>query len=100
MRIKVHVQGIKGSGSIKEGEEASALFQGVLEVDGILIEEISGVEAVFSGREFARVSAHLIPGAFEVVTHTNESWPELLKRVEDERTARSGADRLIARVEE
>lgn len=99
MRIKVHVQGIKGSGLVKEGDEASALFQGVLEVDGVLIEEVAAIEAVFSGGDFAAVKAELIPGSFEVVTHTDESWPQLLQRIDEKNEARAGSGRLVAKVE-
>lgn len=97
MNIKVHVQGIKGSGMIEEGEQAAVLFNGVLEVDGVLIEEATDIEVVFSGGKMTAVKARLLPGAFEVVTHTKESWPELLRSLDEIRTARSGTDRLIAK---
>ena len=95
MRVKVHVQGIKGSGLIKRGEEPAALFRGVLEVDGHLIEEVSEIEVVFSGDNFASVRPHLTPGAFEVVTHTDESWPELLNSLDEQRNLYAGSGRLI-----
>ena len=96
MRVKVHVEGIKGSGEIKEGEEPSALFYGILEVDGTMIDEVTQIEAVFSGRQFAVVKPHLVPGAFEVVTHTQESWTELIQKIQAERVVRDGAHRTIA----
>jgi hypothetical protein len=80
MRVKVHVQGIKGSGLMRKGEEASALFRGVLEIDGHFLEEVGEIEVSFSGDNFAIVKPHMIPGSFEVVTHTDESWPELVNK--------------------
>jgi hypothetical protein len=96
MRIKVHVEGIKGSSRIKDGEESTALFNGVLEIDGHLVDEVSEIEVVFKGGDFASVRPSLIPGSFEVVTHTDESWPELRKQIDDERQARAGTGRLVA----
>ena len=95
MRIKVHVKGIKGSGLIKEGEEASVMFAGVLEIDGKLIEEVSDIEVLFSGDSFATVKPHLIPGSFEVVTHTDESWPELINSVDEQRDVRAGSGHVL-----
>jgi hypothetical protein len=101
MRIKVHVEGIKGSARADEGQEPSALFNGVLEVDGHLIEEVTRIEAVFVGGDFTTVKPHLIPGSFEVVAHTKESWPELLKALEEQKKkVQAGTNRLIASREE
>lgn len=99
MRIRVHVEGIKGSRRVRKDEEPSILFNGVLEVDGVLIEEVSAIETIFAGGDFATVKAHLIPGAFEVVTHTDESWPELLRQVEEQKEFRSGSGVTIATAE-
>lgn len=93
MRVKVHVEGIKGSGGIKEGEEPAALFYGLLEVNGVMIEEVTKIEVVFSGSDFAVVKPHLVPGSFEVVTHTKESWAELIQQLTEQR---DGAHKLIA----
>lgn len=98
MRIKVHTKGIKGSGMVKEGEEPAVLFGAVLEVDGILIEEAFKVQVTFD-EGFVTVTPHLYPGTFEVVSHTDETWPELLKKIEAdraERAARTGMGQLIA----
>lgn len=98
MRIKIHTKGIKGSGMVEKGEEPSALFGAVLEVDGILIEEAFKVEVTFE-EGFVKVTPHLYPGSFEVVPHTKESWPELLDQMEKdraERAARTGMGMLIA----
>lgn len=98
MRVKVHVEGLKGSGVIEKGEEPSALLNGVLEVDGVLIEEVGTIEVIFAGGDFVTVKPHLMPGAFEVVTHDRESWPRLIQEI-DEARAMSGASRLIAATE-
>lgn len=100
MRVKVHVQGIKGSGMIEKGDEASVMFNGILEVDGHLIDEVTEVEASFKGGEFATIKPHLIPGTFEVITHDKESWPELLRNLEEQRDLYSGSGRLIVAKEE
>jgi hypothetical protein len=100
MRIRVHVQGIKGSGLMHEGEEASVLFRGVLEVDGSLIEEVSEIEVSFSNDRAATVKPHLMPGSFEVITHTDESWPELMNSVDEQREVRAGSGRILALEEE
>ena len=99
MKIKVHVKGIKGSGLIKDGEDASVMFGAVLEVNGQLIEEISSVEVKFE-ESFTKVMPVLMPGSFEVVTHTETSWPELLQQVEEQRephVARDAMGRLIGK---
>jgi hypothetical protein len=99
MKVKVHVQGIKGSGLIESpGEDPSVLFNGVLEVDGHLIEECGGVEVSFGGGEMMSVKAYLTPGSFEVVTHTRESWPELLAKIDASRNeqAETGTGRVLA----
>lgn len=96
MRVKVHVQGIKGSGPIKKGEEPAVLFHGVLEVDGVLIEEVGTIEVFIGGGEFTTVKPHLIPGSFEVVTHDDESWPRLINQINEARDVRDGAGRLVA----
>lgn len=100
MRVKVHVEGIKGSGLIKKGEEASALFRGVLEVDGVLMEEVGTIEAIFSGDDFLTVKPHLLPGSFEVVTHTDETWPELLRALDERREIRTSTGRIMVGKEE
>lgn len=98
MDVKVHVQGIKGSGLVEEGEKPSALFGAILEVDGQIIEMIHRVEVVFE-EGFMDVRAHLIPGTFEVVTHDKDSWPAMLRALQEGRTARDAQGRLIARME-
>lgn len=96
MRIKVHVEGIKSTSAAKEGEEPSALLHGVLEVDGHLIEEVGEIEALFRGGELVSVRPRLFPGSFEVVSHTDESWPRLLQRIDGQNEARAGTGKLIA----
>lgn len=98
MDVKVHVQGIKGSGLVEPGEKAGAMFGAILEVDGQVIEMIHRVEVVFE-EGFVDVRAHLIPGSFEVVTHDKDSWPAMLRALEEGRTARDAQGRLIARME-
>lgn len=95
MRVKVHVQGLKGSGMIEKDEEASIMFNGVLEVDGHLMDEVSEIEASFKGGEIAKVKPHLFPGSFEVVTHDKESWPELIQQLQEQQRIYSGSGRLI-----
>jgi len=96
MRIKVHVQGITGSRSVKPGEDANVLLHGILEVDGSLIEEVGKIEVVFGGGELTTVKPHLMPGAFEVVVHTDESWPELLESIKKQQTAYAGSGKVRA----
>jgi hypothetical protein len=98
MDVKVHVQGIKGSSVAEPGEKPSALFGAILEVDGHIIEMIHRVEVVFE-EGFMDVRAHLIPGTFEVIPHDKDSWPALLRALEEERTMRDGTGRLVARME-
>lgn len=98
MDVKVHVQGIKGSSLVEEGENPSALFGAILEIDGQVVEMVHKVEVVFS-EGFVDIRAHLIPGTFEVVTHTKDSWPAMLRALEEGRTARDAQGRLIARME-
>lgn len=99
MNIKLHVQGIKGSGLMEEGEEASILFGGLLEVNGQLMEE--AIEVRTRAREgFFEVTPVLVPGSFEVVVHTKETWPELNRRIEEQQSVRTMSGQLIARVEE
>lgn len=95
MRVKVHVQGIKGSHTAKAGEEPNVLFHGILEVDGVMIEEVGTIEVLFGGGEIATVKPHLMPGCFEVVSHTDESWPELIKSIDEQREARTGTGRAV-----
>lgn len=101
MKVKVHVQGLKGSGIVKPGEEPAVLFNGVLEVDGMLLEECGEIEVSFGGGEMMSVKAYLTPGSFEVVTHTQESWPELLAQINATRNAQvdTGSGRTLAVVE-
>jgi hypothetical protein len=101
LRIKLHIQGIKGSGPIKQedvdkGEVAGALFGGLLEIDGQIIDQ--SIEVRYRSHEgFFEVVPVLAPGSFEVVTHTKESWPELLKELERQERVRNMNGQLIAR---
>ena len=97
MRVRVHVEGLLGSRAYREGEEPSALFNGVLEVDGHMIDEVGKIEAVFGGGQFTTVIPHLLPGMFEVVTHTGESWKSLVDDLDRERKKRAwaGTGRLM-----
>ena len=95
MRIKVHVQGIKGSGTVKKDEEPSVLLHGILEVGGHLMDEVEKIEVVFSGGDFVTVKPHLMPGSFEVVTHTDESWPELIQSLQEQHNIYSGSGKVI-----
>jgi len=97
LKIKVHTKGITGSSITKAGEEPGVLFGAVLEVDGHLIEEAFKVEVTFE-EGICVVTPRLYPGSFEVVSHTDESWPELLARIQSERAeraARTGMGRFI-----
>jgi len=100
MRIKVHVMGVAGSRTARPGEEARALLHGILEVDGSLIEEVGKIEVTFGGSEIATVKPHLMPGSFEVVSHTDESWPELLASVKKQQAAYVGSGEIhVERIE-
>lgn len=94
MKVKVHVQGVKGSVGIQSGEDADVLLHGVLEIDGVLIEEVGRIELVMGGGAMAEVKAVMQPGSFEIVTHTTESWPELLRQINDAKRDRDGTGRL------
>lgn len=76
MQLKIHTKGIKGSGPIKKGEEAGALFSGLLELDGQIYEMVNNIQVSF-GEEFASVTVTFIPGDIEVVAHTEESWAQI-----------------------
>ena len=90
--LRVHV-------FMEEGEEASILFGGLLEVNGQLMEE--AIEVRTRAREgFFEVTPVLVPGSFEVVVHTKETWPELNRRIEEQQSVRTMSGQLIARVEE
>lgn len=95
MRVKVHVQGFKGSGMIEKGDEATVMFNGILEVDGHLMDEVSEIEASFKGGEIAKVKPHLFPGSFEVVTHDKESWPELINNLQEQQRVYFGSGKLL-----
>lgn len=99
MNIKLHVQGIKGSGLIDEGDDASILFGGTLEIDGHLIEEVIEVRTR-SRNGFFEVTPILVPGSFEVVVHTKQSWPELNRKLDEQRSAHTMNGQVIARVDE
>ncbi len=99
LRIKVHTKGITGSSITPRGGEPAALFGAVLEVDGHLIEEAFKVEVTFE-EGFCVVTPRFYPGSFTVVSHDEDSWPELLMELEEqraERTARTGMGQAIAK---
>lgn len=99
MMIKIHTQGIKGSELIKVGEHAEAMFGGILEVNGHVIDRISKIEMI-SSEDFTIVKATFIPGDVEVLTHGKDSWDELCERANKGiATARRADGRLIARTE-
>lgn len=99
MRIKLHVKGIKGSGIIKEGEVPSVMFGGLLEIDGQFLPE--SIEIRTRAHEgFFEVVPVLAPGSFEVVTHTDESWPGLLRRLDEQKILRDLNGQVIARVDD
>lgn len=101
LEIKLHIQGIKGSGPIKQedldrGESAGALFGGLLEIDGKLIDQT--IEVRYRSHEgFFEVVPVLAPGSFEVVTHSRESWADVLNELEHQEKVRNMNGQLIAR---
>lgn len=96
MRVVLHVQGIAADHVAHEGEETTALMHGLLEVDGYLLDEAGKVEVTFEGGSFLTVKPLLLPGSFEVISHTEESWPELVKRIDEQRVAVTGTGRTLA----
>lgn len=76
MHLKIHTKGIKGSGTIKKGEEAGALFAGLVELDGQIYDMVTEIRVGF-GEEFATVTVTFVPGDIDVVTHTEESWAKI-----------------------
>lgn len=101
MHIKIHTQGWRGSSARKEGEEASGLFNGILEVDGELYAEVTDIKCNFSGANFATVDVTFIPGDVDVVNHNDDTWSKLIQemRFREQRAVASRADsdgRMIA----
>lgn len=82
MHLKIHTQGIRGSGTIKEGEDAGALFNSVLELDGQIYDRATAIDVKFEGDSFATVTVTFIPGDIEVVTHTSESWKKICEEAD------------------
>lgn len=81
MHLKVHTKGITGSRTINEGEEAGALFAGLLELDGQIYDLVTDINVDFS-ESFAKVTVTFIPGDIEVVTHTEESWKTICREAD------------------
>lgn len=103
MRVRVHTKGIKGSGMIEEGEHADVMFASVLEIDGHVIDRTQKIE-VTSGEDFTYVKVILIPGELDYISHTAETWKELLDKGEAQREAymgvRNSEGRLIAKAKD
>ena len=98
MNIKIHTKGIKGSAMVKKGEQAGAMFSGLLEIDGEIYERVNDIVLKF-GDEFATVTVTLVPGNVDVVNHTEETWPKLLQEAaarEIRADSRAGDGRVIA----
>lgn len=89
LKIKIHTQGIKGSGAVAPGEEAAAQFNGILEINGQLIEEVGETTVQFNGGEFVTVMPIMHPGSFEVVQHDRVTWDALVGR-RSEKIAKAG----------
>jgi hypothetical protein len=79
MQIKIHSKGIVGSSARQEGEEAAALFAGILEIDGELYAEVADMRIDFNSEEFASVTVTFIPGDIQVVNHTEDSWSKIIQ---------------------
>ncbi len=88
MQLKVHTKGIVGSREIKKGEEAAALFAGLLELDGEIYDRVNEITVNF-GEDFATVNVTFIPGDVEIVTHTAESWSKICKEADDREQQRA-----------
>jgi hypothetical protein len=88
MQIRVHTKGITGSSVIKDAEEAGAMFAGVFEVDGHVLEMVTSIN-VSSGEDFTTVKVTFIPGDIEYITHSEESWEALMETAEQQRRSYS-----------
>lgn len=84
MNVHIHSKGITGSRTITKDEDASALFGCVLEVDGHVIDNMTGLE-VKAGNEFTTVHVVLVPGHIEYVVHSEDTWKELLDKADQQR---------------
>lgn len=101
MNVKIHTKAITGSRMAKEGEEPAALFGFLLEVDGHLIEEAYKSELVFE-EGFVTLKTHLYPGTFEILPHTEETWAQIQRRLDEaraEQKARTGLGLVVASAE-
>lgn len=103
MKITVHTKGISGSEVIKPGEEADAMFAGVLEVDGHVLDRVSEID-VSSGDKFTTVTVVFVPGEVEHSVHSNDSWVKLIQKADEQRESyryvRDGKGFTIARTSE
>ena len=79
MRLKIHTKGITGSQTRKEGEEAGALFAGLLELDGEVYDCVTDMTLKFGQDMFATVEVTFVPGDIEVVSHTQDSWEKIAR---------------------
>lgn len=102
MIIRIHTKGIAGSEMIEEGQEAGALFGGVLEVDGHVLDRVTKID-VSSGEDFTTVRVVFIPGDVDYWVHSEATWNELMERAEEQRSSyrsiRRSDGRSVARTE-
>lgn len=82
MNMKIHTKGIKGSGMIKEGENPSVMFSAILEIDGVLIDEVTRVRVLHGADEITTVMVRMFPGTLDTIAHTDTSWKELIERLD------------------
>lgn len=79
MKVKIHTQGWVGSRSKDAGEEADASIHAVLEIDGMVIVNVTRIATICSNDGFTKVVATLIPGELETVVHDAASWKALVQ---------------------
>lgn len=98
MEVKIHVKGITGSQITKPGEQPGAMFGGLLEIDGLIIDPVVDMRAEF-GESFTTLHITLVPGSLTVVNHTEDTWPKFTSRLraqEERRTIRNADGKTIA----
>lgn len=95
MDVKIHTQGIRGSGIAEEGEHPSALFGAILELDGEIVENVFKIELSFE-EGFAEVKVIFRPSTVEVVHHSKGSWPGVQESYRDRVVARDACGKVIA----
>lgn len=99
MKVRIHTQGWKDDHGKAVGEEATGSIGVLLELNGMVISEVTRVATVVGTDGFTKVVATLIPGELETVVHDADSWEELTQDIGHPRRAeyRNGLRQLLGR---